>query len=201
MARVKIARSGYPSIDRQTEKKPAKRSAGDVEKMIARRVEAVKLRQQGLQYRVIAERLGVSLETAYADVQAELLALREATRAGAEQILEIELRRLDEVIEAAQHKLHSPEAIARDGDMRAAQVILYALDRRAKYLGLDAPVKAEVATREQAAQVLAVMLGVSPAQLGAAPLELPPGSVRVLEAGGPVKENVALPRAGDTQST
>ena len=54
--------------------------------IIARRAQALSLRKAGAHYRAIATRLGVSLETAYSDVQAELSALRKTTEQDAETI-------------------------------------------------------------------------------------------------------------------
>lgn len=106
--------------------------------IIERRAQALSLRKAGAHYRLIAERCGVSVETAYADVQAELGALRRATEEDAEAIREIELKRLDDYTVAL-------TPAARRGDVRAIDTLLRVQDRRSRYLGLDAPTKSLVA--------------------------------------------------------
>jgi len=104
--------------------------------IVERRAQALSFRKAGASYRTIAKRLDVSLETAYSDVQAELAALRATTEHDAEVIRDIELRRLDDYTLAL-------TPAAQRGDMRAVDTLLRVLDRRAKYLGLDAPSKQE----------------------------------------------------------
>lgn len=105
--------------------------------IIERRADALSLRRAGASYRMIAKRTGVSVETAYSDVQAELMALRTVTETDAAVVRDIELRRLDDYTLALTDK-------ARRGDVPAILTLLRVQDRRAKYLGLDAPSKQTV---------------------------------------------------------
>jgi len=90
--------------------------------------DALALRLEGKTYRTIGAALGVTVKQAYDDVQD---ALSEITREPAEAVLQMELERLDEVYE------HMRRVMVREGDTKAAEVVLKSLDRRAKYLGLD----------------------------------------------------------------
>jgi len=105
--------------------------------IVERRAQALSLRREGLTYRQIGKRLGVSVEVAYADVQAELSALRTLTTEDAEAVRDLELRRLDDYVSALWPK-------AADGDTAAIATLLRVQERRAKYLGLDAPDKQEI---------------------------------------------------------
>lgn len=110
--------------------------AEDVQ-IIERRAKALQLRRAGAHYRVIAQQCGVSVEVAYADVQAELAALRKVTEQDAEVIRDLELRRLDDYMLALAPK-------AQRGDVQAITACLRVQERRAKYLGLDAATKQEI---------------------------------------------------------
>ena len=110
--------------------------AEDVQ-IIERRAKALQLRRAGAHYRVIAQQCGVSVEVAYADVQAELAALRKVTEQDAEVIRDLELRRLDDYMLALAPK-------AQRGDVQAITACLRGQERRAKYLGLDAATKQEI---------------------------------------------------------
>lgn len=105
--------------------------------IIERRANALKLRRAGAHYRTIAQQCGVSVETAYADVQAELAALRSVTEQDAEVIRDLELRRLDDYMLALAPK-------AQRGDVSAITACLRVQERRSKYLGLDAAIKQEI---------------------------------------------------------
>jgi hypothetical protein len=87
----------------------------------------------GLSYRGIARELSVSLDTAWGDVQAELTALRAIAVKRAEEIRELELRRLDKWTISATKKMQA-------GSVPAGFLLVKLQERRAKLLGLDAPV-------------------------------------------------------------
>jgi hypothetical protein len=61
--------------------------------LAARRAEAARLRGQGETYRAIADQLGIDVHTAFDDVKAAVAAV---VREPAEQVVTLELRRLDE---------------------------------------------------------------------------------------------------------
>jgi hypothetical protein len=109
---------------------------GEVEIIAERRVRAFGLRKAGASYRQIAQQLSVSLNTAWADVTAELLELREQTKADAQEVRDLELQRCDEMI------LGLWPAV-RKGDPRSVLAAAKVMERRAKLLGLDAPTKQE----------------------------------------------------------
>ena len=109
---------------------------GTAETMAERRALAIQYRKAGLTYRDIAEETGVSVRTAFQDVQAvlsELAALRQET---AEEYLELELERLDAGIRAL-----SVAALA--GNIRAIEAQRKHGESRRKLLGLDAVGKHE----------------------------------------------------------
>ena len=105
--------------------------------ILERRGQALALRRGGATYRIIARQLGVSVEVAYADVQAELAALRTLTAEDAEVVRDLELRRLDDYVLAL-------SARAKQGDVAAITTLLRVQERRSRYLGLDAPERQEL---------------------------------------------------------
>lgn len=106
--------------------------------MRARRSKAFKMRLQGATFPHIAEQLGYnSRQAAWADYQS---ALREAAAEYDDDIADartFELERIDAVIAAAWE-------FADAGDIKALDVLLKCIDRRAKLLGLDKPVQVEL---------------------------------------------------------
>lgn len=97
---------------------------------------ALKLRLKGLNYREIGREIGVSHPQAYRYVIECLDQIREEMKETAEQVLMLELERLDGLTST-----FYPKAI--DGDIDAAGTVLRVMQRRAKLLGLDAPTKTE----------------------------------------------------------
>jgi outer membrane protein TolC len=110
---------------------------GQSEVIAERRVKALDLRKAGATYRQIAKQCEVSVETAWGDVQAELRALRTLAQADAEELRELELRRLDDWTLSLTPRV-------REGDPRAAVALVRMQERRAKYTGIDAPERREV---------------------------------------------------------
>jgi len=76
-------------------RRPRNRPAGEEAVRRVRAHRALELRIGGAQYRAIATTLGVSLQTAYADVQAELGRLDAASQAKVERLRQLEAHRLD----------------------------------------------------------------------------------------------------------
>lgn len=98
---------------------------------IARRermAQALKLRKAGATYRQIADRLGVSISTAYDDIRD---ALAEITREPAETLLALELERLDGMWLGISRA-------ANRGDLKAIDRAIKISQRRGKLTGLDA---------------------------------------------------------------
>jgi len=118
--------------------KKQKAIAKDTERKLTlaeRRCKALQLRKEGMSYRQIANELKVALNTAHKDVTTELA---KVTKEPAEQVLEIELHRLDDLLRVASQ-------VAFDGGQKAGNRLaaidrtLRIMDRRAKYLGIDEP--------------------------------------------------------------
>jgi hypothetical protein len=103
-----------------------------------RRTKSLDLAIAGASYRQIAAQTGVSLSTAYDDVQAELGALDKCRGEQAERLRDLSLKRLDKWTLALTPK-------AQQGDERAVRVLVQIEDRRARLLGLDHAQRLEVA--------------------------------------------------------
>jgi hypothetical protein len=100
-----------------------------------RQRQAVELRKAGVSFVQIAERLGYADHSgAYRAVTA---ALKKTLKEPAEAVREMELARLDAMILGVWPR-------ARSGDDAAIRSMLRIMERRAAYLGLDAPVKREI---------------------------------------------------------
>ncbi len=96
--------------------------------------ECLRLRMEGLSHRAIARELGVAPSTAYKRVQHALQDLNRGNAAQAAELRDLEILRLDELQEAVWEK-------AVDGDLHALDRVLAIMARRAKLLGIEAPVK------------------------------------------------------------
>jgi len=101
-----------------------------------REKDALELRTRGFTYEAIGEALGMSLSGAADAVRRALQALKSETAEKAEEVRDLELRRLDKMLRIA-------EAAADQGELGAIDRILRIQERRSKYLGLDAPAKTE----------------------------------------------------------
>lgn len=102
-----------------------------------RRTQALDLRRQGYSYRAIAKALYVSLETAYSDVDTALKQATARNANSADDLRTLELQRLDEMLAAVY-----PLAIKGIGSN--IDRVLKIMERRARYLGIDAPQAIEV---------------------------------------------------------
>lgn len=108
--------------------------AGQIE-LAERRAQALQLRKAGVQCDKIAERLGYSDgQHAARDINR---AIREVPRDDAAELVALELLRLDALLQSMW-----PEALK--GSTWHVDRCLAIADRRARYLGLDAPAKVEV---------------------------------------------------------
>ncbi|MDH5510885.1 MAG: hypothetical protein OEZ32_11090 [Nitrospinota bacterium] len=103
---------------------------------LERKREAVQLRKEGLTLAKIGQRLGVSVVMVHKYIKSELEAIREDTHEMAVMEREIALLRLESIIGISYKK-------AKEGDWKAASLMLKAMERQAKLLGLDAPTKHE----------------------------------------------------------
>lgn len=117
--------------------KPKRPAAAEDALIQQRRLEALDLRKAGLSYRMIAERLGVVHETARSDVLAALKQLSEHQNTETAEYRNLELERLDRLQLAIWKQ-------AIDGNLGAIDRLLKISERRARLMGLDAPVKQEI---------------------------------------------------------
>ena len=101
---------------------------------------ALELRAAGKPYHEIAEALGISDSRAIHYVAEALERLQGEEVRHADAARHLELARLDAMFAA-----HWDDALA--GNVRATETCLKIMDRRARYLGLDAPVKVDIEHR------------------------------------------------------
>lgn len=129
------------------------KTSGDMLDTAERRAFVLALRKTGMTYRKIAasavQRFGLDKLPkgwdelyAYKDVCRELERLRDTMAEDARFILQIELERLDRLTEAMWSR-------AVGGDEAAVDRVLRLMDRRSKYLGLDAKLKVDVSTEPE----------------------------------------------------
>ena len=102
----------------------------------ARAVKTLELRLAGASYREIGAALKVSHVQAIRDVT---YMLRQYASQPADEVREVERRRLDRLLLS-----HWPAATGQPADLKAATMVLQIMDRRARYLGLDAPQKVDI---------------------------------------------------------
>jgi len=133
-------------------------------KTMERDAQAVDLRRNHLSYRQIAEHMGFkTAQGAYLAVQRGLADMH---REPADEVRQLEVERLDAIARgfqrtfATRHYVVAPGGkVARNPDtgellidpmpnMQAGLALLRVQERRAKYLGLDAPIKIEHITLE-----------------------------------------------------
>jgi hypothetical protein len=142
MARRRIPNVSVPRrLDRRrprgnaigAQHRPPRGRPGQVETIAERRVIALRLRRTGASYREIATQLAVDVATAYADVRAELGALREQTVEEAKELRDLELQRFDEMTAGLWPQV-------RAGSPPHVTAAVRVSERRARLLGLDAPV-------------------------------------------------------------
>lgn len=97
---------------------------------IEKQLEALEMRKAGLPYQKIANALGYSNHSGAR--KAVIAAMKKTLREPAEEVRELEIARLDDLINAIWHFRAKPEYLDR---------ILKIMERRSKLLGLDAPTK------------------------------------------------------------
>jgi hypothetical protein len=107
------------------------------------RAKALELRIQGLTLAAIGEQLGVSKSRAFQYVSEGLAELNETCVVHAEELRRLSTEQLDQLIAA-----HMPAAL--EHDVKAAGVVLRALDSRAKLYGLIKPQVSQPASRFEA---------------------------------------------------
>lgn len=128
----------------------ARGKAAEQGEILKRQLTALDLRISGLSYRAIADKLSTPESTIshvqiFRDVENELARLAELRADKGETLRELELLRLDKVVEHLASWVES-------GNVGAVNAWIKASERRSKMLGLDAPTKHEVDWRESAEQ-------------------------------------------------
>ncbi len=139
-----------------------------------RRAEMMHLRAEGLTLAQIGERMGVTADAVQGVIDR---ALRSLVKAPADELRALELARCDELLAEAMEVVRAPMPSVRSGDavrdpesgavvievvadpapkLAAINVALRVMERRAKLLGLDMPIKTALTDPSGAAGVGAV---------------------------------------------
>ena len=113
-------------------------------------LEMLRMRRQGWAYPEIAEAFGFKDQAEAAKYVIGLL--NELVLENAKQVRKLEVDRLDSMLKAVWAK-------AALGRVDAVKIVLKIMERRAAYLGLDAPKRVDITTQ---VRELAVELGVDP---------------------------------------
>ena len=109
---------------------------GTRENAAARRLQVLELRKAGASMRAIARQVGCSVSTAHKHLWAALGELATEQRGKADSLRTLELERLDRYLFALE------PAISR-GEPRAIAAAVRIMERRARFLGLDAAMLGE----------------------------------------------------------
>lgn len=102
-----------------------------------RRTKAFELRKSGLTYEKIGNKIGISTQAAHGLIKRELVRLSKQAEGDASLLRQLEIERLDCLIDAIWPK-------AMDGDLPAIDRVLRIAERRARFLGLDEPEKKNI---------------------------------------------------------
>jgi len=108
--------------------------------------EALKYRSRGYTYQQIADTMGSSKPTAFARVKRALAAI---PAEAVDEYRRLEGERLDNLLAIATHQAMTKKSLF------AIDRCLAIMDRRAKLLGLDAPIRTEVITLDYIQQEIA----------------------------------------------
>ena len=108
---------------------------------LEREVKALEMRKTGACYRVIGEQLGVTDKAAHKSVKKALAKLEAVAAEEAEEVRRLELERIDRALLAIWKQVQA-------GNLGAIDRMIKLQDRRAKYLGLDAPAKQELTGKD-----------------------------------------------------
>lgn len=123
--------------------------------IIERQKQALELRKAGASYRRIGDQLGISHEQARRDIEGALALHREDVASSADGLRALEVARLDDTLYKLQLYLNGEPQYDAAGKflntkrfapatvMAAIDRTLKVMERRAKLLGLDKPIKVE----------------------------------------------------------
>lgn len=113
---------------------PAYTQPGKVE---LRKAQAIELHKQGVSYKEIGKRIGLSTSRTYALVQETVREYMHRCTETTAHVISVEMMRLDAMVEALWDKVEA-------GNPKACDTVLRIQERRAKYLSLDAPAKIDI---------------------------------------------------------
>lgn len=127
-------------------------------RMLKHQEQALALRRSGMAYSAIAVKLGLSKSRAHALVQLGLEDAREQIVTQADELRTEEISRLDGMLRKVYTK-------AAAGDLQAVDRVLKIGERRAKLLGLEAPVRIETTGKDGAPIEVSSTLSIDPSKL------------------------------------
>jgi hypothetical protein len=130
---------------------------------LARQKKALDLRLAGLSYTRIGAKIGITRQRAHQLVTKGLDEARTQIAASGDEVRAEELARLDGLLE----KFYP---MAAKGDLHAGDRVLKIGERRAKLLGLEAPVRIEATGRDGAPIEVSSSVTIDPAKLSTATL-------------------------------
>lgn len=115
-----------------------------------RREKALEARKAGFTYQAIGDSLGISRQAAHKSVMEALRIINDKIAEAAEEVRTIELERVDALFKIAYQQ-------ALKGRRGAIADCIRLMDRRAKYLGLDAKRELEVTHTDWRTEVIALI--------------------------------------------
>lgn len=113
------------------------RRRGQDERGLETEARALDLRKRGYTFAEIGKQLGITMQGAHLAVHRALDKIASLGAEEARDLRRIELERLDRLQKALAPK-------ANKGNAESARALLRVMDRRARLLGLDAPVKSDL---------------------------------------------------------
>ena len=113
---------------------PQSKTSAAAARKLKHQEQALLWRRSGLSYAAIGERIGISKSRAHALVQLGLLDAREQVASHSDELRTEEVSRLDGMLAKVYAK-------AAKGDLQAIDRVLKIGERRARLLGLDAPIR------------------------------------------------------------
>lgn len=128
------------------------------------REQALDLRRSGLSYQRIGEEMGISMARAHQLVAKAMEETHRAIAAGADALRAEEISRLDGMLAALWPK-------AKNGDVAAVDRVLKISERKAKLLGIEAPVRIETTGKDGKAIEVSSTQTIDPSKLSSQTLQ------------------------------
>lgn len=134
---------------------------GDAEriKRLEAKKQALSLRASGATYRQIAETLDISVGVAHNYVQNALKDVQQEIDKEADMLRALEVERLDQMLLALAPMLRANQREGRTANLGAIDRALKIMERRAKLLGLDAPVRSDLTSGDRPVAIQFVQAG------------------------------------------